>query len=247
MFELKLANAKYWKSCVEAIVNLVDEGSFVINSDGISLKAMDPSSISMVSFNMPKKAFEKFSVDKETTIGLNLENFNKILSRTRDDESLLMKDSNGKLLLEFAGQSGKRRYRLQLIDVRKGVEKEPNVNFEAVSEIFGDPLKEIIKDASLISSYVMFKASKEGLTITAHGDSGELEELHEANGQIIKKLEVSKPAEATFNLEYLENMVKACPIGNTVSMYLKTSEPLKLSYNIGDASVTYYLAPYIES
>jgi Proliferating cell nuclear antigen, N-terminal domain. len=56
MFELKMDNAKYWRDCVESIVSLIDEGSFNIAKDGISLKAMDPSGISMVSFFIPSKA-----------------------------------------------------------------------------------------------------------------------------------------------------------------------------------------------
>jgi len=40
MFELKMDNAKYWRDCVESIVSLIDEGSFNIAKDGISLKAL---------------------------------------------------------------------------------------------------------------------------------------------------------------------------------------------------------------
>ncbi len=247
MFEAKISNAKYWRDCVESIVNLVDEGSFTISSEGISLRAMDPSSISMVSFFIPSKAFEKYDVEKNTSVGLNLENLSKVLSRTRDNESLVMKDTNGKLLLEFIGENSRRRYKLPMIDIRKNVEKEPNVEFDATAEVAGDPLKEIIKDASLISSYVAFKASKDELVINAHGDSGELEELHGVDGSIVKKLKADKGADVTFNLEYLENIVKACPMGSSMNISMKTNEPLKVSYNIGDASVTYYLAPYIES
>ena len=52
MFEIKIDNAKYWRDCVEAIVSLVDEGTFNITKEGIALKAMDPSGISMVSFSV---------------------------------------------------------------------------------------------------------------------------------------------------------------------------------------------------
>jgi proliferating cell nuclear antigen len=246
VFEIRIDNAKYWKDCVGAIVSLVDEGLFSITNDGIGLKAMDPSSISMISFFMPNKAFSKFEIEKSTGIGVNLENLDKILSRTRDGEALVMKDVDGKLSLEFIGADSRRRYRLQLIDVKKSVEKEPNVEFDAHVEINGDPLKDIIKDASLISSYISFRAAKEQFSVSARGDSGELEELHEANGMIAKKVELAKNAESTFNLEFLENMVKSCPAGTGITVSLKSNEPLKLRYNIGDAEVTYYLAPYME-
>ena len=247
MFELKIDNAKYWRDCVEAIVNLVDEGSFNISKEGITLKAMDPSGISMVSFSMPSKAFAKFTVEKAAVVGLNLDNLSKVLSRTRDNETLVMKDTDGKLHLEFIGEGSKRRYKLPLIDVRKNVEKEPSVEFDAVTDVSGEPLKDIIKDASLISSYISFKAAKDHFMISARGDSGELEESQEVDGNIIKKLTAKGNAEAVFNLEYLENIVKACPLGNEINMAIKSNEPLKVSYKIGDALFVYYLAPYMES
>ena len=119
MFELKIDNAKYWRDCVESIVSLVDEGMFNITKEGIGLKAMDPSSISMVSFFMPSKAFSKYSVEKNASIGLNIENLSKILQRTRDGEALVMRDVDNKLLLEFIGPGSRRRYKLQMIDVKK--------------------------------------------------------------------------------------------------------------------------------
>ncbi len=246
MFELKIDNAKYWKDCVAAIGSLVDEGLFIITKEGIALKAMDPSSISMISFFMPNKAFSKFNIDKNMNVGLNIDNLNKILSRTRDNESLVMKDTDNKLSLEFVGEGSKRRYKMQLIDVKKSVEKEPNVEFDAHVEINGEPFKDIIKDASLISSYIGFKASKEQFSVSARGDSGELEELHEGDGNIVKKIDAKKGAESTFNLEFLENMVRGCPIGSNISIALKSSEPMKLRYNIGDAELSYFLAPYME-
>ncbi len=245
MFDIKIDNANYWKDCTNAIVSLVIEGAFSISKEGISLKAMDPSGISMVSFSMPSKAFSKFEIDKDSDVGLNLENLSKIMSRTRDDEALHIKATENKLSMEFVGKGGKRRYRLPMVDVRKNADKEPNVAFDAVIELSGDPLKEIIKDASQVSSYISFKASKEQLTISAFGDSADLEELHEAGGHMVKKIEASKNAEAVFNLEYLENMVKACPAGGTLKICLKSNEPLKMSYNIKDASITYFLAPYV--
>ena len=246
MFELKLDDAKYWRDCVEAIVSLVDEGLFTIAKEGISLKAMDPSGISMVSFFMPSKAFSKYEIDKGMAIGLNLDNLSKIMMRTRDNEALLMKDTDSKITLEFVGEKSRRRYKLQLIDVKKSVEKEPNVEFDANIELDGEHLKNALKDATLISSYISFKAAKSQFSISAKGDSGELEELHEIDGGKVKKVEASKEASSVFNLEFLENMVKSSPMGSIIKLSLKSDQPLKLTYNISDATVTYFLAPYVE-
>jgi proliferating cell nuclear antigen len=245
MFDMKIDNAKYWRDCLEAIVSLVDEGVFNMTNEGISLRAMDPSGISMVSFFIPDKAFSKFDVKKNTTLGINLSNLSKIMSRTRENEALVMKDNESRLNMEFISDNSRRRYKLPIIDVRSSVDKEPDVKFEVNVEIMSDPLKEIIKDASQISSYISFKASKEQLLISAFGDSGELEESHEVDGKVIKKLEAPENADVVFNLEYLDSIVKGCPIGNSIKMSFKSEKPLKLSYNIKDAVLTYYLAPYV--
>jgi proliferating cell nuclear antigen PCNA len=246
MFELRLDNAKYWRDCVEAIVSLVDEGLFTITKEGISLKAMDVSGISMIHFDMPGKAFSKYEIQGSTGIGLNLDNLSKIMSRTRDDEALAIKESDNKLTLEFSSEKSKRRYRIQLIDIKNKEEKEPKVEFDAHVEVDGEHLKNALKDASQISSYVAFKAAKGHFAINAKGDSGELEESQEIDGARIKKVEASAETSSVFNLQFLENMVKSSPIGNSIRLSLKSNQPLRLSYNIGDAVVTYYLAPYVE-
>lgn len=246
MFELRLDNAKYWRDCIEAIVSLVDEGLFNITKEGISLRAMDPSGISMISFFIPNKAFTKYEIEKSMNIGLNLDNLSKIMSRARDNEALVIKDTDSKLLLEFLGEKGRRRYKLQLIDIKAREDKEPKVEFDANIEVDGDHLKNALKDASLLSSYISFKAEKGQFAINAKGDSGELEESHEIDGTNIKKVEAEKEASAVFNLEFLENMVKSSPIGNYVSISLKTNQPMRLGYKIGEASITYFLAPYVE-
>ena len=118
MFELKIDDAKYWKSSVDSIVSLIDEGTFSITKEGISLKAMDPSGISMISFFMPNKAFSKYEVDKPATVGLNIANLSKILASSRANEQLVMKDHDNKFAMEFVGQNSRRRYKLPMIELK---------------------------------------------------------------------------------------------------------------------------------
>ncbi|MDE1870700.1 MAG: proliferating cell nuclear antigen (pcna) [Candidatus Micrarchaeota archaeon] len=247
MFEIKIDDARYWKNCVDSIVSLIDEGSFTISKEGISLKAMDPSGISMISFFIPNKAFAKYEIEKPSTVGLNLENFGKILASSRSGEQLVMKEGNGKFLVEFIGKNSRRRYRLPMIDVKKDADKEPKIEFDSVVEVKSDPLKEILKDANLLSTHVGFKTDKDSFVVVAKGDAGELEEEHMNNAEVIKKIDTSKSSSATFNLDYLERMISACPSNSSMMLSIKTEEPIKIDYSIGDANVSYYLAPYMEN
>lgn len=247
MYEMKIDNAKYWKNCVDAIDCLIDEGTFNVSKDGLSLKAMDPSGISMVMFSIPNKAFSKFSVDKPAKISCNLDNLSKILNSSRSNEQLIMKEDGNKLSIEFIGQNSRRRYKLPLIEVRKDPEKEPKIDFESVVDVKGDSLKEILKDANMLSSYVNFKTDKSTFMVVAKGDAGELEEEHMDSADFITKMDVSKATSSTFNLEYLTKIVSPCPANSDIRISLKSEEPIRIDYSIGDASVSYYLAPYMES
>ncbi len=247
MFDIKIDDARYWRNCVDSIVSLVDEGSFTIAKDGISLKAMDPSGISMVSFFIPNKAFSKYEVEKQVQIGINLENLSKILSSSRSNEQLVMKDAGNKLSIEFIGENSRRRYKLPMIDIKKEADKEPKIEFESTIEVKSDPFKEVLKDATSLSSLIGFRTEKDNFKIVAKGDAAELEEEHANNTDFIKKISAGKASSATFNLEYLDRIVRACPAGNSITLSLKSEEPIRIDYKIGDATVAYYLAPYMES
>src|SRR4029077_9330130 len=114
----------------------------------------------------PSKAFSKYEIEKGADIGLNIGNLSKIMARTREDEALVIKDVEGKLSLEFIGAKNRRRYKLHLIDVRKKEDKEPKVEFDANIEVDGEHLKNALKDASLISPYISFKAAKNHFSIS---------------------------------------------------------------------------------
>ncbi len=245
VFEIKIDDARYWRDCIGSIATLVDEGTFNISKEGITLKAMDPSGISMVSFSIPNKAFSKYEVDKQAAVGVSIENFNKILSSARNSEQLSMKDSGNKLAIEFIGENSRRRYKLPMIEVKKEADKEPKIEFESQVELKSDPFKEVLKDATSLSNLIGFKTEKDNFKISAKGDAAELEEEHAGNTDFVKKMSVSKPSAATFNLEYLDRIVRTCPQGNTVQLSIKTEEPIKIDYKIGEASLSYYLAPYM--
>ncbi len=248
MFELKIDDARYWKACIDSIVGLIDEGTFSITKEGVSLKAMDPSGISLVSFSIPNKAFSKYDVEKTATVGLNIDNLSKILNSSRSNEQLVMKEKDNKFTIEFISQNSRRRYRLPMIETRKeAVDKEPKIEFDAVVEVKSDNLKEMLKDANLLSTYIGFKTDNNSFVVVAKGDAGELEEEHSGTADAVKKIDVKKPTGATFNLDYLERMISACPQSSNVVLSLKTEEPIRIDYKIGEAVLAYYLAPYMES
>ena len=247
-FKITLDDARFWKNCIDAVSSLITEGVFEISPDGIKLRAMDPSQIAMVVFNVGKEAFVEYSADGISNIGLNLEDLSKILSRTRGKEKLIMQlDENNKFVIEFISDT-QRKFRVPILDIDSNapleskvekIEFDVNMGFTAAS------LKEILKDVSLISANMAFNAADSSVIVEAHGDSGDIkEELKKEN---MNSLQLKQPAKSVFSLKYLVDITNPCPGESIVNLSLKTNAPLKLEYAINEAKLVYYLAPRIES
>ncbi|MEA3280851.1 MAG: proliferating cell nuclear antigen (pcna) [Thermodesulfobacteriota bacterium] len=248
MFELKFDDAKVFKEIVEAISTLIDEGEFEILNEGMKLRAMDPSQIAMVDFEISKDAFEKYEIPSETKIGLNLEDLSRITSRVRAGESLTLKldDTKARLELVFQGKST-RRFNLPLLDISSSSPKTPSIDFDAKIKVNGPVIKESLKDASLVSSHVVLNATENGFDVKAHGDKGDVTVETLKDQDILLEHTVNKNSKAMFPLEYLNDLLKATDSASIVEINLGTDKPLKVEYNLGQARLTYFLAPRIET
>ena len=234
--EIKIDNAKYFGECVRAIAPLVDEANLKFSKEGLSVLSLDKTSVALVDFNMPSKVFSKYEVENES-IGINIEDFNKIISRARDGESLTINKAKTKITAIFAIGNSKRRYTINLIDVKETKDIVPKV--DAKIDIIGSELSNELNDAVSISDFVTLNLSKSGFEVYAKGDIAEMQ--NECNPDKISE----KEAKGTFNLEYLRAMIKGCDKGSMINLTLANNEPLSISYNIGEARLRFVLAPYM--
>ena len=248
MFKFTVDDAKRYKNATDAIVNLIDEGQLEIGKDGLFLRAMDPSQIAMVVFAMPKSAFVEYDAPAPSArVGLNFDNIAKILSRSRGGEKLEISQAENKMQLKFFGDKRKRSFKVPVLDMPAGATKEPSLQHDAEIKVSSSHFKESLRDAALVSSHIALAADENGFSMEVHGDSSDLTEENEKTSEEIIEMKVAKPAKATFPLQYLDDIVKACPENAPILIHLKTNAPLKVEYEVETAKVTYYLAPRIDS
>ncbi|MFC2175261.1 proliferating cell nuclear antigen (pcna), partial [archaeon] len=239
---------KSFKSSIDAIVTLIDEGEFQLTENGLVLKAMDPSQIAMVSFVMPKSAFEKYEVEGDQKIGLNFEDLAKVMSRVRGDEKLVIKldESKARIILLFKGKTT-RRFVVPLLDIGSSAPREPSIEFESTLKFSGNFFKEALKDTGLVSSHVILSAMSDAFVIEANGDKGEVSIRADKGSDQLFDYTVKGDSRAMYPLDYLNDLLKNTDAATSVDLQLRTDAPLKLTYKIDDATITYYLAPRIET
>jgi proliferating cell nuclear antigen len=253
MFEICVNDAKKWKQCIDAIMNLVKEGAFEIDEHGIKLRAMDPSQIAMIIFTMNKDSFSKFDVKEKTKLGINIETFSKFLSRVSSKEKMILKQDGGMLNINLEGEKTKRNFKLPLIDVASGPAKELKIDYTSKIKIKGGAFKETMKDAALVSPHVLLMADDNKFKIEATGEGGEVIDEY-SKGDELLDVTVKRTTSAVFSREYLDDIIAGCADDEELIINLgaPTAEdprpkPLCVEYKIGDANLTFYLAPRIET
>jgi proliferating cell nuclear antigen len=245
--KLVVQEAPALKSAIDSIVSLVEEGQFEVKEDGLHLRAMDPSQISMVSFMMPKSAFVEYNVPEERKIGIDINQLSNVLARGKRGEKVELSLEDGRLVVKFFAEKKKRMFKIPLIEIGEGLSREPKIEYMSHVKVSAEAFKETLKDAKLVSSHVKLLLDKNTFLIEVRGENGDVKEEFESGSSEVSEIKTDKGARATFPLQYLEDMVKATSASSVVTVNLETDKPMKLQYEIEGAHVTYYLAPRIET
>lgn len=250
MVELVFARAEVFKKAIEAISVLIDEAEFKLDEKGLSLKATDPSQISMVDFKMDKSSFKTFSIDAPTRLGLDLNYLNQIMGRAKagDEMHLLLEEENGRLLLTFKGEKGEssRHFTIPLIDISSAELPNPKIDFDAEVTIRAGALQDGLKDASLISTHVSLAAANQSFVLDANSSKGSLHNVTKKDQVNVVDIKIKNECKSMFPLDYLSDILKAANSETEVTLKLKSNSPIEAHYMIGDAHMSYFLAPRIE-
>jgi proliferating cell nuclear antigen len=237
--------AEKLKDSIEAVSTLVDEAKFKLTPEGISVRAVDPANVAMVSFDLAKDAFDSFEAT-EGELGIDLTKLNGVMEMAdKEDNIELELDENAhKLVVRMRGLA----YTMSLLDP-SSIRKEPKVpalDLPARIVIKGEDLKRAIKAAEKVSDYMSIGVKGDVFFMEAEGDTDKVL-VEMTKDQLID----IKPAESRslFSLDYLSDMSKVVGKANEVTIDVGKDYPLKLRLKIaeGHGEVGYMLAPRVES
>lgn len=249
MFKAVLADSRIWRSVIESISTLVEEGVFIADPTGIRLRAMDPSRVAMVDMELPKTSFESYECSGEMPIGVNFDDMKNIMKRAGANEKLELErmEKEARLKIRFKGKTT-RTFSLPLLDMGKEELSVPRISFLATVKLPAATLMDAIKDAEVVSDFVKISAEDEKLTITASGDRGEVEvEITKDSGELLS-VELKESAHALYSLTYLSKMMVASDLSEIAILMFSTDMPLRLDFNLPSGGrIVYYLAPRMEA
>ncbi len=234
------------KDSISTIGELIDEGIFKVNKNALSLVAADRAMVAVVDFKLPATVFDKFDIDKEQDIAINITNLVSVLKRVGSNEKVELNLKENKLEILMTNSS-KRKFTVPLLDISK--EEIPPIDqleFTAKAKIKADILKSGVEDADVVSDSVVLEASSNSFNMKATGDISSTELTLEKGNEALLDLGVTGVVKSRYPLEYLKKMIKASKLTNEISLRWSKDYPMRMDFtSVDKVSMGFILAPRV--
>ena len=237
---VKLDDPSSLSKVVDVLSELVTEVRIKINEFGMSLAAIDPANVAMVKFKIPKSAFSQFETGNEE-LGINLDNFKKILRRSGTGTPLILEKKENYLEIQILGKI-RRNFSLNLLEI-EGQEKEmPTLDYSARIEISSPDLISSIEDCAIVSDSCSFIVSGKEFFIESKGLNSARSEFSPDEANI-----EAEPCKSKYSLEYLQKFAKGMKLCDKTILYFANDHPLKIDIKSEHMELNFLLAPRVET
>ncbi len=236
---LKLDDPKLLSEIIGIISELVTEVRLKVNKEGMSMVAIDPANVALVSFFIPSNAFSQFESDQET-LGVSLENLKAVLKRCTATSSLLVKREDNLLKIEIHDKI-KRTFTLALIDIDTEEKVVPNLTFTSKVEINSYDLSDCIEDCAIVADSCSFSIQDGKFVVEARG-------LNSARAEFSSdEASLEGSGKGKYSLEYLQKFSKAAKLCEKTLVSFGDDYPLKLEFKDLKRELMFILAPRVET
>ncbi len=246
MFKAMMSKTDVFKDSITTIGELIDEGIFKIDKNGMTLIAADRAMVAVVDFKLPPTVFDEFKVEGEQNLAINISNLVSVLKRLKPKDKLLMELKDNKLEIIMKNSSS-RKFTVPLLDISQ--EEIPPINeldFKAKIKVKTDVLKSGIEDADVAGDSVIFDANNEKFSMRASGDITSTELSLEKGNKSLTGLNVTGAVVSRYPLEYLKKMIKASKLADETSLKWAKDYPMRLDFSSLDkVSLGFVLAPRV--
>ena len=239
---LKLDNPKLFSEIIGIISDLVLEVRIKVNKEGVSILAIDPANVAMISLKMPNAAFAEFEVENDEVLGVSLESLKAVLRRCSARGVLVMKREENTLKIEIQDKI-KREFNLALIEIEDEEKEIPVLEFTSKIEMASADFSEAIEDCSVVSDSCSFVSEPDKFVIQGKGSLNSFKSEFSSDELNIQAQE----ATSKYSLEYLQKIAKATKITDKAVINFSTDYPLKIEFNTPFIELSFILAPRVET
>ena len=185
--------------------------------------------------------FENVIASDDEVLGVSLDNLKAVLRRVKAGSVLAMEKEENMLKIIIQDKIRK-EFSLALIDVEGDEKPIPSLNFVSKIEMTSVDFSEAIEDCNVVADSCSFVSAPDNFVIQGKGNlnSFKSEFSDEVNIQ-------AEEATSKYSLEYLQKMIKGTKLTDKVVLNFGNDYPLKLEFNTPKITLSFILAPRVET
>lgn len=246
---LTFNNARVWRYVMGGAGKFVESGMLIINDYGLLFKAMDPSRVALIEFQIPRESFDDFEIDGEVKIAINVEDLSKVLRSSEKDDRISLDISENSLTIVLERKGLQRMFTLPL-QVTGEVEAIPELKLDLKNrfKVSGTALYDGLSSIEDLGDVLTLNIGEEELRLRVSSDLGEAEVVFDTGSGNLIEYEVSEPGtEVSYGLDYFTYIKPVIRISEVIDILLSPEMPCKLSMDLPQgAKMNYYVAPRID-
>ena len=248
-------NGELFKTLFKGIVEVTSEARFHFSDNGLHSRAVDPANVAMVIVDIPRDSFDAYSIDEETTVGVDINRIYDIAKSIKKNELVELKIEDESMKIKF----GSVNYTLSLIDP-SAIRKEPKIpNLELSVKVIvdGKEFKRVIQLVNFADAITLTVDSQHPQLIISAKDSvisfeAKLDSQfkEDSEGDLKKDLEenfernLERNVKSSFGIEYVKQFLK---FNDILEIGLGDNLPGIFTYKLrNNSKISYIIAPRIK-
>lgn len=243
---LRFKDASLWQRVVASVEKIIEEGVLIVATNGLSLRALDASHVSMVDMFFPSSAFEDYEVSAKEEVGVSFKLLAQVLKRARKEDELILETKDNKIIIEFAGR-GRRIFTIPSIYLNAPSLGEPRIAFTTSAKMLGSTFEEVISILESLSDTIELRsvAGERRLIVSGRGDRVRSVEIAlSVEDQTLLEMEAESDDRASYSTEYFSYVLPAASVAEMVTIRFTEDAPVRIDLEYaGGGRLTVYVSP----
>lgn len=255
IFHLWTSKTPPIKYLSELLRDLLTEGNLECNGEGIKLLSMDPSRTVLVHLKLKGNVFESYKCDSPLVLGINLEDFFKIIKNMENSDTLRLfvnKDDTNVIGIERYNKDENIYNTIyqSLMDIEKQDKNIPPAKFDNVIIMSSSRFQKICREIHQFSERIEITSVGNQLIFRGYNSNvkQEIRIKPTPEGLQYESNDNSdKIVQGVFDLKYLVQFSKCANLDKNIKIHFKNDYPLIIQCNVATlGDIKLCLAPRFE-
>lgn len=239
----------------EVLIKTLPEAVLSFSSDGIELKALDPTKTALFDLRFNATALEDYLVEEETKVGLIFTTIRDVIGRVGATEKLELEvdKERSRFSLYIYPKRGKdiglvRRFSFPIVHVAEEEIPELAVSFDAFFEMDTDVLDDALSMVAGVSDWVQITVSPEKVSFRCVGEGGKASETElSLDSESVFNISAEEPTSGKYTVETLRDInSKMKSVSRRVKVELSSGKPIRLTYEFTTGTFVAIVAPRVD-